>query len=271
MLLVLKGIIIGIGKIIPGVSGSMLAISMGIYQKLINSVNNFFECPKDSFKFLFKIAIGVIISMVFFSNIILNCLNKYYLVTMFFFIGLIIGGFEDIKENIDKKNKYISIISFVLITLVGFININNEVIIINSFLNSLYFIFIGFIDALTMVVPGISGTATLMMLGAYEKVIELYSNIFNFSLLLDNLKLLIPYIIGLTLGIILTVKLINFLFKNYKSKTYSIILGFSVSTIVLMFIKCIDSFYTLTELIIGFILLFTGRFITKKINHIFND
>ena len=270
-MLILKGFIIGIGKIVPGVSGSMLAISMGIYQKMIDSINNFFNDIKGNFVFLFKIAIGVLISIVFFSNIILNCLNKYYLITIFFFIGLIIGGFNDIKQNTNKKYNYIAIISFILITVLGFININNQVNITNSFLNSLYFIFIGFVDALTMVIPGISGTATLMMLGAYEKVIEMYSNIFNFSLLLDNLKLLIPYILGMGIGIISTVKLINFLFKNYKEKTYSAILGFSISTIVLMFIKCINSFYTFFDLIMAFILLFTGIFITKKINHIFND
>lgn len=271
MLLILKGIIIGIGKIIPGVSGSMLAISMGIYQKLIDSVNNFFKQPKDSFKFLFKIAIGVVISAVFFSNLILNCLNKYYLITMFFFIGLIIGGFKDIKQKASKKYNYIAMLSFILITILGFININNEVNITNTFLNSIYFIFIGFVDALTMVVPGISGTATLMMLGAYEKIIKLYSNIFNFSMLLDNLMLLIPYVIGISIGIISTVKLINYLLKNYKEKTYSSILGFSLSTIVLMFIKCLNSFYTIIDLIIAFIMLFFGIYITKKINHLFND
>ena len=271
MLLILKGIIIGIGKIIPGVSGSMLAISMGIYQKLIDSVNNFLKYPKENFKFLFKIGTGVVISIVFFSNIILNSLNKYYLITVFFFIGLIIGGFEDIKQHTNKKYNYISIISFILITILGSININNEVNITNIFLNILYFIFIGFIDALTAVVPGISGTATLMMLGAYEKVMELYSNIFNFSMLLDNLKLLIPYITGMLLGIVGTVKLINYLFKNYKEKTYSAIWGFSISTIVLMLIKCLTSFYTTTHLIIAFIALFIGIFITKKINHLLND
>lgn len=271
MLLVIKGIIIGIGKIIPGVSGSMLAISMGIYQRIIDSINNFFKQPKKNLKFLFNIGIGVIISMVFFSKLILNCLDKYYLITIFFFIGLIIGGIEDIKKNTNKKYSYISIISFFIITLIGFININNKVYISNYLLNFIYFILIGFVDALTMVVPGISGTATLMMMGAYEKVIELYSNIFNMSLLLENIKLIIPYILGVAIGIIITVKLINFLFKHFKEKTYSSILGFSISTIVLMFIKCINTFYTTTELVIAFILLFFGIFITKKINHIFND
>ena len=270
-MLILKGMIIGIGKIIPGVSGSMLAISMGIYQKLIDSVNNFFKYPKQNFKFLFKIAIGVIISMVLFSNIILNLLNKYYLITIFFFIGLIIGGLEDLKQNTNKKYNYISILSFILIMILGFINIDNKVDITNNILNCIYFIFIGVVDALTMVVPGISGTATLMMWGAYEKVIEMYSNIFDFTVITDNLKILIPYVIGLIIGIICTVKLIQFLFENYKEKTYSTIIGFSLSTIVLMFIKCLNSFYTFFDLLIAFILLFLGIFITKKINHIFTD
>ncbi len=270
-MLILKGIIIGIGKIIPGVSGSMLAISMGIYQRLIDSISNFFKYPKQNFKFLFKISIGVIISIIFFSNIILNCLNSHYLITMFFFIGLIIGGFDDIKENMDKKYYNIIFISFIIVTILGIINVDNQFDITNKFLNFIYFIFIGFIDALTMVIPGISGTATLMMLGAYDIVMDAFSNLLNFYLLPYNLKILIPFLIGMALGIVSTVKLVKFLFTNYKSKTYNIILGFSISTIVLMFIKCINSFYTFIDLIISFILLFIGIIISKKINHMFSD
>ena len=217
----------------------MLAISMGIYQKLIDSINNFFKDIKNNFNFLFKIAIGIIISIVLFSNLILTFLNKYYIITIFFFIGLIIGSFNDIKNNSNKSYNYITIISFIFVTFLGLININNTVNITNPILNSLYFIFIGIVDALTMVVPGISGTATLMMLGAYEKVMEMYSNVFNFALLYENLKVLIPFVIGVVLGIISTVKLIQYLFKNHKEKTYSAIFGFSLSTIVLMFVKCI--------------------------------
>lgn len=270
-MLILKGIIIGIGKIIPGVSGSMLAISMGIYQRLIDSVNNFFKNPKDNFKFLLKIGIGVIISIVFFSNIILECLNRFYLITMFLFIGLIIGSLSDIKKEIDKKNNYIAIISFIIVTILGLININNDVNITNPILNFLFFILVGFIDALTMVIPGISGTATLMMIGAYNSLMELFSNLLNFNLILANLKLIVPFIIGLGLGIIITVKLINYLFKNFKSKTYSAIQGFSLSTIILMAIKCFNTEYTFFNLIIAFIMLFIGILLTKKSTIIFND
>lgn len=271
-MIVLKGIIIGIGKIIPGVSGSMLAISMGIYQKLIDSVNDFFKNPKNNFKFLFKIAIGVIISIIFFSNIIMNCLNKYYLITIFFFIGLIVGSIGDIKENISKKNNHVVIITFIIITTLGLLNIDNEINIQNNLINFFYFILAGFIDAVTMVIPGISGTATLMMIGAYDRIIETFSNVLNFSLFIENIKILLPFIIGMALGIVITVKIIDYLFKHHKEKTYSAILGFSMSTIVLMGFRCINTDYSLINLIIAFIVLFIGIFLTKKINHcISND
>ena len=79
-MLFIKGIIIGIGKIIPGVSGSMLAISMGIYEQLVNSVNNLFKDFKKNIKFLAKIGFGIAISIILFSNIILKCLDSYYII-----------------------------------------------------------------------------------------------------------------------------------------------------------------------------------------------
>ena len=265
-MLIIKGIIIGIGKIIPGVSGSMLAISMGIYQKLINSINDFFKNIKDNSIFLIKIIIGILISITCFSNIIVYLLDKYYLITMFFFIGLIIGSLNDIKIN-TKNNYIITILTFIITTILGFISIDNTVIIDDNILNFIYYIFVGFIDAVTMIVPGISGTATLMMIGSYNTIITVYSNLFNLNLLMFNLKILLPFFIGIGIGIIITAKLINYLFKNYKNKTYSAILGFSISTIVLMFIKSINTNYTYNTLLIAIIFLMLGILLIKKINH----
>lgn len=271
-MLFLKGIIIGLGKIIPGVSGSMLAISMGLYQKMIDSINNFFSDVKKNFFFLFKIGIGVLISIVFFSNVILKCLTNYYIITMFFFIGLIIGGFKDINSEVKYKNKKIIVIILFVTLLLGIVNINNEISINSNILNFIYFIFIGFIDAVTMVIPGISGTATLMIFGAYNKLMETFSNLLNFTQFYNNLMIMLPFAFGLFIGIIITVKLITYLFKHYKNNTYSAIIGFSLSAIIIMAIKCIKSNYTFSNLIIAFIMFFIGLFISKKINHyIAND
>lgn len=271
-MLFLKGIIIGVGKIIPGVSGSMLAISMGIYQKMIDSINNFFKDFKNNFIFLSTIAIGVFVSIVFFSNIILKCLNDYYIITMFFFMGLIIGSFKDINKEITNISKKVIALSLIGTLILGLINVNSEFNIENSIIKFFYFIFVGFTDALTMVIPGISGTATLMMIGAYNKIMGTFSSLLDFTLFGSNFMIMLPFLIGMSIGIIFTVKLINYLFNNYKDGTYSAIIGFSISTIILMAIKCINSSYTFSDLIIAFIMLFIGFFLSKKINrYISND
>lgn len=269
-MLIIKGIIIGIGKIIPGVSGSMLAISMGIYQKLIDSINNFFKDIKNNSIFLIKVIIGTLISIIFFSNVIVYLLNKYYLITMFFFIGLIIGSLNDIKIN-TKNNYLITILTFTITTILGFISIDNNIVIEDSMLNFIYYLFVGFIDAITMVVPGISGTATLMMIGAYDTLIKTYSSLFNFDLLIYNFEILFPFLIGVGIGVILTAKLINYLFKNYKNNTYSAILGFSISTIVLMFNRSINTSFKYTTLFLAIISLILGILLIKKINQHIND
>lgn len=265
-MLFIKGIIIGIGKIIPGVSGSMLAISMGIYEQLVNSVNNLFKDFKKNIKFLAKIGFGIAISIILFSNIILKCLDSYYIITMFLFMGLILGSFSDIKKEITKKNNYMIIFIIILVVVLGLLNGNNNINIENKLLNFIFFIFIGIVDAITMVVPGISGTATLMALGVYNTLMSAFSSLLILDMLSDNLVILLPFSIGIIIGTFVTTKIISYLFKNHSNSTYNAIYGFGISTILIMAIKCFKSNYNLIELIISFILLIVGYIISKKIN-----
>ena len=104
MLNLLKGFIIGIGKIIPGVSGSVLAITLGVYDKSVEYINNFKHNKKESLKYLLPLGIGIIISIIIFSKIITILLDKYYQITMLFFIGLIIGGLPEIIKKVKKQD-----------------------------------------------------------------------------------------------------------------------------------------------------------------------
>ena len=135
----IKGFIIGIGKIIPGVSGAMLATIMGVYDKSIFYICNFKNNIKAAIKYLFPIGIGVIVSIILFSKIISLCLDKYYVITMLFFIGLIIGGFSFIVNKVNKSDYYISIISFVIFFLIVILNINNSYVIKNNFFDFIMF------------------------------------------------------------------------------------------------------------------------------------
>ena len=261
---ILKGFIIGIGKIIPGVSGSVLAISMGIYDRIIKSISHFFSDIKSNSIFLSKVGIGMIIAISFFSNIIVYLLENYYLITIFIFSGLIIGSMDNIKKNIDNKDLYICFIIFTTFSLFGINNVNNTLIVNNNLLHFLLFILIGFIDALTMIIPGISGTAILMMIGVYKELLISLSNIFS------NISTIMPFGIGISIGIIFTVKLVDYLFNNYKSKTYSAILGFSYSSIVIMIIKGLNKINSFNDIFISIIFFLISIFLVKKINRLFS-
>lgn len=259
------GLLIGLGKIIPGVSGSVIALSLGVYEQSLFSINYFFKDIKKNTRYLLPLGIGILITIIFASKIVINLLNNYYLPTILLFLGLIIGGIHDIRKSVNIKYTYLTIISFTLIILISIFVSNKEISFTNYYYQFIIFIIIGFIDALCMILPGISGTAILMILGFYKMLMEVLSNLTNINQILDNLKIIIPFLIGLVIGIFLTIKLVNYLFKNYYTQTYNIILGFLLSSILSMFISTLKCSYTINQVLIGFILFIIGYYSIKKI------
>lgn len=256
MVNIFKGLLIGIGKIIPGVSGSLIAMSLGVYEKCIDIISNFSKEIKYNYKFLFNLCLGFLLSFILFSNVIYYFITNHYFLTMCLFIGLIIGTIPNVlnKNKIETKKDYIYIlVSFIIVILISFLGkgyINIE----NNFSGYLFTILIGFIDAVTMIIPGISGTAIFMVLGVYEFVLLLFS------------KLLFPFIvffaIGLIIGVIITSKLINYCFKNYNHQTYLLILGFVFSSLLFLIIDTFNKSFNLIQFLIGIILIIFGYFIS---------
>lgn len=248
--LIFKGFIVGLGKIIPGVSGSLLAFSLGIYESIIEAVTNFFAKPKEHFKLLLNFGLGVFLAIILFSKIILFFLNHYYYETMYLFLGLIIGTFIPFTKNLKINRK--NIISF-LITIILFLIISKGIcfdkfIYERNILNYIYTSFLGMIDAFTSIVPGISGTAIFMMLGSYEFVLSVLGSPFSFEFLI--------YGVGLILGIILICYIMNYLLKNKKEVTYSIIFAFMISSSFILLHSILASFNILLAflLLIGIII-----------------
>ena len=229
IILIFKGFIVGLGKIIPGVSGSLLAFSLGIYEKAIYSVTNFFNDIKSNSLFLGKIGLGVIIAIILFSKVIIFCLNNYYLYTISLFIGLICGTIPYAlkKVKITKKKNIIYIfLAVIIVFLIGFFKNNNIYVPNNNVIDYLYIIIIGFLDATTMIIPGISGTATFMMLGCYNFVLNLFSNPFA------NFLYSFLFGIGLIIGLIVVSKLVYYLLKKYPEQLFLTIIGFLISSII---------------------------------------
>ncbi len=271
IILVLKGIIVGIGKIFPGVSGAVLAMSLGIYDKCVKAIGNFTKDIKNNINLLFYVGIGIVISVGIFSNIVIYLLDKYYLLTIYFFTGLIIGGlpkmYIDSKINVKaKSNLLLILISFIIILLLNNLNTIN---VIKDSANFITLIIIGFIESFAMIVPGVSGTALLMILGYYHLVILRFSTMFNIMNLFETIDFFIPFGIGMVIGAIVMSKLINFCLTNYKDKTYCIIFGLIFASIIILLGNI--TITNLVEFILGVIFLIFGLIISLMLNLLNNS
>ncbi len=247
----LKGIFIGLANIIPGVSGGTIAVILGIFDDLIDTINNFFRDIKKNLGFITPIGFGILFSILFFSSILELCLKKYSLPTNIFFVGLIFGSIpliykKAIKNGIKKNYFVYTLISILIVVLASNFNkngatqINNDI----SFIFLLKIFFGGLLAAIAMIIPGISGSFIMVLLGIYPTVINSISNIsrclLNFSdknLLIRTGAIIFSLGLGLILGILLISRLISVLLEKFYSETYFCILGLIIGSIYGIFVS----------------------------------
>ena len=237
--LFLVGILIGTAMIIPGVSGCVLAVIFGVYNRMIESLSNLFKDFKKSFTFLFILGLGILIGAVWFSNVLMFLYNRQEVITKFCFIGLILGGvpflFSEIKQKGEKVNYLALIITtffsviLVVISKDSFtLNINND----STLLNIFNLFLAGIIYSIGKVVPGISGSFLLILIGMYEFVLSLFASPISFGL--ENIGKVIPFGIGLVLGVFVLLKIMKYLLDKRFSLIYSMIIGFVVGSIFML-------------------------------------
>jgi len=264
---ILKGIIIGIAKVIPGLSGTVLMISFNLYDKAIEAITCFFDNPKKNFVFLLKLFIGIMIGIVFFSKLVSYFLNNYYLYTISLFIGLIIGGLSVIKKEVrrNKGNFLLLVISFLAMMWLSFSNLTSVYTLKNNCIDMLVFMLAGFLDAIGTILPGVSSTALLMIIGIYPYYIDILSNLLNVGYIFDSLYFLLPFGGGLVLGIVIISLMVNYLFKHYKEKSFAVIFGLSLSTIVTLVIGLIPYISSILSFVLVILIMLVGYLITSII------
>lgn len=264
----IKGFLIGVSNIIPGVSGGTLAITLGIYEKLINTISHFFKNIKENLKFIIPIGIGMVLSILLLSKVINFCLDKYTLATILFFIGLILGGVPLLNKKIKGHYKNISNIIIFLLTFSFIIILSilrGEGRVSFDELNILGYIkifLVGIVAAATMIIPGVSGSFVLMLLGYYKPIIDTISNLT--SNLGNNILILLPFGLGILIGIVVIAKILEYLFQKFEIKTYFGVLGFVMASIITIFIGSNITF-SLLQLLIGIVLLIIGFIIAYKL------
>ncbi len=267
ILLILKGFIMGIANIIPGVSGGTFAIILGIYEKLINILSCFWKNIKENLKFIIPLVIGIAIALIGGSYLIDFGLDNFPIATMMLFIGLIIGGLPYIYIKVHKKYSFLNVSIFIIIAaiviLISLLNMNKTVSLDNiSFLLIVKLIFVGMITAATTIIPGISGSLVLMNMGYYEGIIEAVKGLTKISQLGHNIAILLPFCIGVIFGFILVARLIKWLLNKFPIQSYFGILGFVVASIVCILIKIDYTNINVLEIVVGFVLLVSGAFAT---------
>lgn len=258
--------LIGLGKVLPGVSGSLIAVSLGIYEKAIDSISNLFNNLKENLLFLGMIGLGVIFSIAFGSKAVIYLLEFCYVPTMLLFIGFIAGIFPNLYYKIEIKDKkliYFFLIAIFLVLSIKFISSNATFYPQNNLYSYFIIMGIGFLDATTMVIPGISGTAIFMMLGCYNFVLNLFASLSNLYELFSNFLYYFFFGIGLLVGIIIVSKIMSYLFYKYREITYTFIMGFTLSSIFVLLGKVLATYSSIVELLIGIILAGVGYMISK--------
>lgn len=270
IILGIKGFIIGIANIIPGVSGGTLAITLGLYEELINAITHFFTNLKKNILFLLPIGIGAVLSIALLSNVISIAFEKYAFMTTLFFVGLIAGGvpllFRQIKNDTNKNNYMIMLVTFLIVMSFTFIKEGNSIVSFNSMnmVDFLMLFVVGIIAAATMVIPGISGSFVLMLLGYYKPIIDVIKELTRFENVVKNLLILVPFGLGVLIGIIIIAKIIEYLLKKFKEKTYYGIIGFVLASMIsiMVGVTFVDN---ITDLIGGIILFMIGSVIAYKL------
>lgn len=266
-----KGFLIGLANIIPGVSGGTMAVSFGIYEEIIEIASNIFKNFKKNMAFILPIGIGTVIAIALLSNVITICLDKYQVATPLLFVGLILGGLPAIVKNIGKKiTKLPNLIVFsitILFMLFIYLGIKDAEDVDFTNVDAIGYIIlfiVGAIAAITMVVPGISGSFVLMLIGYYKPIVKTVSDLTHFNNIIHNLCILIPFGFGVLFGIVSVSKLIKYCLKKYPEQTYSSIVAFVLSSVVLIIYPLLNVSASITELIVGIVLLLMGSILTYK-------
>ena len=266
-----KGFLIGLANIRPGVSGGTMAVSFGIYEEIIEIASNIFKNFKKNMAFILPIGIGAVIAIALLSNVITICLDKYQVATPLLFVGLILGGLPAIVKNIGKKiTKPTNLIVFsitILFMLFIYLGIKDAKDVDFTNVDAIGYIIlfiVGAIAAITMVVPGISGSFVLMLIGYYKPIVKTVSDLTHFNNVIHNLCILIPFVFGVLFGIVSVSKLIKYCLKKYPEQTYSSIVAFVLSSVVLIIYPLLNVSASITELIVGIVLLLMGSILTYK-------
>lgn len=275
---ILQGMVVGIANIIPGVSGGTMMVAMGLYDRLIHAITHLKSEFKDSMKLLIPIFAGAGIAIVALSRLFEFLLATYPIPTNFAFCGLIAGSlpfiFKKVKGHKMTVSKIIPFLIFfgvvILMALLGETGGSSADVSL-SFVNLLKLFGVGIIAAATMVVPGVSGSMMLMLLGYYDTILKVINDFvdalvkFDMGGLMTGVGILAPFGIGVVIGIFLIAKIIEFIFSKAEIYAYYGIIGLILASPIAILLKTDWSGISVLMVGIGVVTFALGWFTASKL------
>lgn len=274
----LQGMVVGIANIIPGVSGGTMMVAMGLYDKLIHAITHLKSEFKESLKLLVPIFLGAGIAIVALSRLFEFLLENYPIPTNFAFCGLIAGSlpfiFKKVKGHSVSVGRAVCFIIFfaivILMAVMGETS-GNAADVSFGLVNVVKLLLVGIIAAATMVIPGVSGSMMLMLLGYYDTILKTINNFmdalvaFDMQEILVQCGILIPFGIGVILGIFLIAKIIEFIFSKAEIHAYYAIIGLILASPVAILLKTDWSGFSVLTLAVGLVTFAAGWFVSSKL------
>ena len=228
---IVKGFIVGSSMMIPGVSGGSMAMILGEYDRLISSIPSLFSRKTflESLKYLSVFVLAALAGIVIVARPLEILINRYALIIMYLFLGAVCGTIPMMvrkahSEGFDLKSLVCVILGIILVFSIelipeGVFNPSLD----SGFFDILIQVFGGILVSVGLVLPGISTSYLLLVLGLYEPIIEALSN--------NQFTLLIPIVLGLLVGILALTKILEIAMSRYPKITYMMILGFLLGSI----------------------------------------
>lgn len=276
--MILQGMAVGVANIIPGVSGGTMMVAMGLYDKLIHSITHLKSEFKESLKLLAPVFAGVGIAVIALSRIFEYLLAEHPIPTNFAFCGLIAGSLPFIFKKVEGKKVTIGkiipfLVFFALVIAMAVIGetSGNAADVSFSILNVLKLFGVGIIAAATMVVPGVSGSMMLMLLGYYDTILATINDCIDALLAFDMAEIfrvvgiLAPFGIGVVAGIFLIAKIIEFIFLKAETHAYFAIIGLIVASPIAILLKTDWSGFSIVTLLISAVTFVVGWFVASKL------
>ena len=242
--LIVIGVILGVANVIPGVSGGTLAVVFNIYDRLINVITLNVKKILSEWKFILPLVVGMGLGIILFSKAITFLFENYPVQTNWFFIGIILGSIPMIAKRLMAASKATSsdarkipvsaivcgVLALAVMATMTYANVAESGAPIQTELTPLLAVklFIGLACAtIAMIIPGISGSFLMLVVGVYSTVIAAISDF--------NIPLLIPAVIGGVVGLLGGAKLVRFLMEKVPAQTYGAIMGLVLGSILVIF------------------------------------